>query len=347
MSNGDNAPRMPVCPGCGVVAPVRAETCASCKRELSRPRTFAPVTDVTWVALRASITCRSCGFPSPLEGIVMGDGVDCAQCGSYQRFDNGAWRGGLAFAHAVGDLAGPHPEGRFPSADVWIGDLNPHANVGVTVTFATEEKDGVRVEACPGFPVCRRCRALLEVRVERGVTTTRCAGCGAQARYALPTSLSSESARAVVAEEQRLERREVKVQATATGLVALTCPQCGAAVKPLDGTTVECTYCRAIAFVPPRARPRGPERIVEPIVFFVAFEGPSPPRAELERPKPPDEKKTTKDKAKNAISRGISPLPGIDLADPKPGLDVRQLALTLGLSAVAITAGYFLYGAIH
>jgi Zn finger protein HypA/HybF involved in hydrogenase expression len=296
---------------------------------------------IVWVAVRGSFACRSCGFQSPLEGIVVADGVDCAQCGSFQRFEKSAWRPGLAFAHAVGDLGGPTPEGRFPSADVWIGDANPHASIGMTGTFAVKESDGLRVEASPGHPVCRKCRVLFDLRPEGAALVAQCPTCAATARFALSPEIAAlaPAARAAVSEEQRLGRQEVNVQAMEAGLVAMTCPQCGAAVKP-DGQTVACGYCAAHAFVPPRARPRGPGRIVKPIVFWVAFDGPSPERKALETPKAAviDLKLV-----KGIFTRGLKPIPGIELAEKRAGTDWKQLLLTASLTTLAMVVGYFIY----
>ncbi|MGK4003804.1 hypothetical protein WMF31_14325 [Sorangium sp. So ce1036] len=330
-----------VCSGCGVVAPARGTSCAVCRRALAASRVVAPpFGDVTWVALRCAITCRSCGFPSPLEGIELDQGVDCAQCGSFQRFDKGDWRKALAFAHAVGDLAGPRPEGRFPSADVWIGDVNPHRAVGETLTFAESKAGKMHVEAAPGHPVCARCAALVEIQFLGMRLATRCPRCTSTAQYELPSEALHHAGalRAAVASEQRVDRAVVRVQHTQAGLLSLTCPQCGAGVRPTDAQTVECAYCKTVAFMPARGRPRAGGRVVEPIVFWVAFQGPSPERAALERPSAPKPPPAAADKL-HFLKRGLSPLPGIELAPARPGLDLRQLGLTTALTLLALGLG--------
>ncbi|AUX44610.1 uncharacterized protein SOCE26_060760 [Sorangium cellulosum] len=332
-----------VCGGCGVVAPTRGSTCAVCRRPLATSRAAAPRSgDITWVALRCAITCRSCGFLSPLAGIELDQGVDCAQCGSFQRFDKADWGGALSFAHAVGDLAGPEPEGRFPSADVWIGDQNPHRAVGETLTFAEDDAGAMHVQAAPGHPVCPRCAALLELHFAGMRVATRCPRCAATAQYELPAEALhyAGALRAVVAMEQRIDRAVVRVQHTQAGLLALTCPQCGAGVRPTDAQTVECAYCRTIAFLPDRARPRTGDRIAEPIVFWVAFQGSSSRRAALEQPTAPA--KSAGVAALGLLTRGLRPLPGIELAPVRPGLDVRQLGLTTALALLALALGFTL-----
>jgi hypothetical protein len=343
VADADDLPRTPLCPACGIVALVHATRCASCEAPLGQPRIFAPpLTDEYWVALRCTFMCRACGFPTPLDGVTTSTELDCAQCGSLQRFDPSAWGDGLAFARAVGDLGGPHPEGRYPSGDVWIGDINPYREVGSTKAFATRQDERVSIDACPGFPVCRSCRQPLECQIAGTRVQTRCGGCGMVAQYAIPSASSSfgPDLRGVVSEEHRLERREVRVQTTQSGVAALTCPQCGAALHGIAGPLVECAYCRTLAFIPPRARPRESGRLVAPSVFWVAFAGPSPERVELEAPGRPPAEKPTKAKAVQILGRGLAPLPGIELAPRATGIDVKQWTLVVVLTALALGVGY-------
>src|SRR5262249_39774260 len=156
----------------------------------------------------------------------------------------------LAWAHAAADLGGPSPEGRFPSPDVWIGEKNPHAQLGMTETFASQEASGLCVEACPGFPACRKCGVLLAApHFILPHVVTRCETCGASSRYAIGQQAAAfaQALRGVVSEEQRVDRRDVQVHAAETGLVSLTCPQCGAALKASGEPTIECAYCRTLA----------------------------------------------------------------------------------------------------
>jgi hypothetical protein len=341
MNAGPSPSPVPICASCGVVAREGA-TCESCGEAIVRVASPARG-PVIWSAVRASFACRSCGFPSPLEGVVVADGIECAQCGSYQRFDKSDWSSVLTGSHDVADLGGPDPEGRFPSARYWIGDVNPYATLGVTETFAKKVQSGeVTIENSPGFPVCKACKRPFDIRFENGITVVHCSQCQASASYAMPREMSAfaPKAVAVIAEEQRHGRVEARVHQGDAGVVTMTCPQCGAALKG-DGqsSTAVCTYCHALAFIPSRARPKGAARLAKPIVFFVAFEGPSPARADLEQPNVPDPGKR-KLPGGGFFSRELEPLYGVDLAPLKPGTDVKQWMLTIGLTTLALVFGY-------
>jgi hypothetical protein len=344
--SADTSPRTPICASCGVVAPAQRTTCACCDRELARPRAFAPASgDLYFAAVRATYVCRACGFPSPLDGLLTAESLDCAQCGSLQRFEPDTWDAGLEHARTIGDLGGPNPEGRSPDPEIWIGDDNPHRTIGMTETFAKVESDRFALEASPGWPVCRRCAVPLECFAQGTQVTTRCPGCATQVRYEVPGRLLERASRTglagVVSDDNRTGRLEVRVQATAGGLVALLCPQCGAAVQSVGGAsnTVECAYCKTLAIIPPRARPREQGAMVKPAVFWIAFRGPSPARAALAHPVAP----ASLGKALGVFTRGLKPLPGIDLPPRREGLDVKQWAFTLGMTALALGLGYGLY----
>ena len=332
-----------LCATCGVVAPTLGTSCLVCKRAFDVPRRSVTLDgDTYWVALRCTYTCRACAFPSPLEGIELDAGVNCVQCGAFQRFDKSGWDGALAFAHEVGDLAGPAPEGRFPHPFLWIGDDNPHRDVGVTQTFAERDTGGIQIQATPGYPTCSRCPVLLELRREGGATIARCPSCREEGRYEVPAEALGfcGALRAVVAHEQRTDLQSVRAEQTQAGLVALLCPRCGANVRPSGEETIECQYCKAFAFLPARMRTRDSSQIVLAPIFWVALQGPSERRGELLRLQAPQlNAKAVKSKAKSLLTRGLSALPGIDLAAPTPGPDVRQLALTMVLTALALALG--------
>jgi hypothetical protein len=347
--SADAAPRTPICGSCGVVAPVQGDACVSCDKPLARPRVFAPLSgDLYFAAVRATYVCRACGFPSPLDGLLTSESLDCAQCGSLQRFEPDRWSGGLEHARTVGDLGGPNPEGRAPDPAIWIGEDNPHRNIGVTETFGKHDAAPFALEASPGWPVCRRCCVPLECAVQGTQVATRCPGCGAQARHDVPGMLQERGATTglagVVSDENRVDRREIRVQATAAGPVALHCPQCGAAVQSVGAAsnTIECPYCKTLAIIPPRARPRDQGTLVKPAVFWIAFRGRSPARVTLTTPISP----AAAGKVTQVFSRGLKPLPGIDLAPRKPGTDVRQWIFTLAMTVLALALGYGVYFAI-
>lgn len=331
----------PICKRCGVVAPTRSEVCEHCRAKLAESRVLVPVDPaLTWTAVRASFDCRACGFPSPLDGILEADGCDCARCGTFQRVDGAMWSASLPRAHEVGDLGGPHPEGIHPAPHVFVGDVNPHRTIGDLRTFSTLREAGYTVEVAPGHPVCPRCHRPLDARVHRGTVETRCPGCGDAGAYQSPPAhLATATMLGAVGGFQRTDRRMAAVKHGAGGLVALVCPQCGAAVEPKPDRTATCAYCHATSWIPPRGgRENEP---VEPIVFFVAFDARSPLRAQLEQPAPSE-----KEKSSSVFGRSLDPIPGVALAPQKPGLDWRQLALNGVLGGAAIAIGYGLYALI-
>src|SRR5207253_6689709 len=119
-------------------------------------------------------------------------------CGRRQRFGPSTWSEALHFAHAVGDLSGPGPEGRHPDPGLWIAPVNPFRDTGETLAFSEfrqagfEIADGMtipktlHIQAAPGFPVCLRCRVPLAVEVAPGRATTTCRSCSETATFALP-----------------------------------------------------------------------------------------------------------------------------------------------------------------
>ncbi len=345
------ATRVPVCTSCGVVAPIERARCEHCEAPLGEVprRTFTPpLGDVYFAAIRASFTCRSCGFASPFDGVTVEDGAPCVQCGSYQRIDDDAWPDALAFAHGVADLAGPGPEGRFADPEIWIGEDHPHRAIGRSKTFATRTKSRFRIDATAGFPVCTSCKALLHVHADRNVLTTTCHGCRATGRFETPPALATtiDGLAGLCGEAHRLDLQEVRISETAEGLQILRCPTCGANLPPVNQRTVECNYCHTTALVPPRGRVRGKEHLVRPIVFWVAFRGPSEARRTLTRPGGAPTKKnggasgpSPKQLAKIGEKMGLA-LEGIETLPQKRGVDVVQLIFSIAATGAAIGIGY-------
>jgi Zn finger protein HypA/HybF involved in hydrogenase expression len=270
----------------------------------------------------------------------MGPGITCAQCGGYQQFDHAVWGAALLFAHDVGELGGYGPEGQFPHPTLWIGEANPYRAIGRSETFATHEDDDFKLEASPGAPACAGCDALYDLRTDASGLVARCPRCGVESRYTLPASLAqiAPAVLAALSEEQRLDRVEVRVRQTTEGLQALACPKCGGALSASNTRVLACPYCGTASFLPVHARAKGPGYLAPPIVFWVAFRGRSTARVALERPR-------VENKANplaGLLGRGLKPLPGIELAPVRPGADFAQLALTLGLTALALGVGYLI-----
>jgi hypothetical protein len=346
-------PPVSVCRRCGVVAPAEGSACAVCKRPLGETRAEvpAPSPDTFWVAVRCGFTCNQCRFLAPLDALDADGAVDCAHCGLHQRFDVGSWAPALDFAHAVGDLAGPLPEGRNPHPVWWIGSENPHADVGVSRTFDRVESGVLAVEAAPGHPVCRKCHVPLGVSVgEPGVAHTRCPQCGAAAAYALPDAVRRLSGAivAVVADDHRTDAKRAQATATQAGVVALSCPSCGGPLGVPDGGGIAaCSFCGVACIVPLRVRNRARNEKPEPDVWWILFQGASTERRRLEAPTDGDAGGGVQAALKlfkpGAGAAAIGDAPGVYDAPEVTGIHWPQVALTAALGTAAAAIGMLIY----
>ncbi len=293
---------MPVCGSCGIIAPRRLSACGRCGASFAGRPMGAPRIDAAggyWVAISCTFQCRSCSFAAPLDQLDIDGTVECAYCGLRQRFDPTTWTDALEFAHAVGDLAGPEPEGRQPDPGVWIGTDNPYRDVGDASTFSELRQTGMhmvdgmtiprslQIKASPGFPVCKKCRVPLILQVTGdGSVRTSCSTCSETGSYALPERARSfgESLVAVVADEHRVDRKSATESAPNEASVsALVCPSCGA---PLDlhgsDRTIKCQFCSTFCRVPGRYLVRAGQDKIDPEVWWMLFTGRSARRRELE-----------------------------------------------------------------
>ena len=354
-SGTETAEPISICRRCGVVAPLRGTACAVCTRPLAETRTeiAAPSADTFWVAVRCAFTCNSCKFLAPLDGLDADGAVECAHCGLRQRFEVTSWVDALDFAHAVGDLAGPSPEGRNPHPALWIGSENPHAAVGDTRTFDRTESGVLALDAAPGQPVCRACTVPLSVSVTGpGAATARCPRCGDHASFALPDAARTLHAAlvAVVADEHRTDRPRARSTKTEAGVVALSCPGCGA---PLGASgsgerAQTCAFCKAVCFVPTRSLLRARNETPAPDLWWILFRGASKKRRELEAPT--DGAGASVKAAINMLKPGanVAPIgvePGVYDAPEVPGIHWPQVGLTVLLGSAAVAIGVALYEA--
>jgi Zn finger protein HypA/HybF involved in hydrogenase expression len=248
--------------------------------------------------VRCTFTCRQCGQSSPLDEPELEGVVSCPRCNAAQAFDVSAWEEGLAHAHAVADLAGPSPEGRFPEPGVSIAANNPFAGLGVSHTAAELRLSGMSVEqgvmktrnlwveASPGHPLCQRCGSPLEARLAEGELVTRCVGCGEGARYAVDPRIPrlTPGLLGIAADALRADRRDARLDQTSAGMVmSLRCPQCGAGLTVPEGAHgVECTFCKTSCRIPSRTLLALKQGDREPAPFWAWFSGPSAKRRELE-----------------------------------------------------------------
>jgi hypothetical protein len=297
-------------------------------------------------------TCNSCRFLAPLDGLDVDGAVDCACCGLRQRFDVEAWREALDFAHAVGDLAGPSPEGRSPHPTLWIGSENPHAAVGDTQTFELRgiSLSGVAVDAAPGHPVCRACHVPLSTMgTGPSKVATQCPRCGERAEYTIPDDARrfSKALLGAVAHDHRTDRPRARAAPTKEGVIALVCPSCGAPLTVAgSGRLQTCTFCKASCIVPSRsASPKGGDTPA-PEVWWILFEGTSRKRGELLLPT--EEGGTAVAAAINLLKPGsdsapIGDAPGVYAAPEVKGIYWPQVALTLLLGSAAVAIGFGIF----
>ncbi len=348
----------PLCPRCGVIALSEHSECSLCKTPYGHPRVGAPASSdgTYWVAVRCSFQCRSCSFLSPLDELDIDGSVECGQCGMHQRFDVSAWNDALAFAHEVGDLAFPPPEGRHPHPSIWIGEDNPHTSVGYTEHFAELRQSSTYVEAgvtqhrslfiqaTPGHPVCAKCAAPLATTIGQGQTTGHCAQCGQTTHYAMPTDAHAycKTLAGVVASNHSVDQKRARMDAVAGGPTALKCPECGAALHASRERVVQCGYCQASALIPTQARLRDADAPLVPEIWWMAFSGPSAKRHALEWPTLDDDKEaegeTTEGDAK--VNKLLKKKKTLDLAPEKPGKHMSQLALSWLLPLAALAIGF-------
>lgn len=349
------APSVAICRNCGIVAPEQGNACGGCGRPLAEVRVQVQpqAPDLFWVAVKCGFTCNQCKFLAPLDGLDADGAVDCAHCGLRQRFEATAWRSALEFAHAVGDLAGPNPEGRSPDPVVWIGDVNPHAKVGASLTFAHagQASPEVDIHAAPGHPVCRRCRVPLMAHLASpGAVATRCPTCSEEARYTLPdVALSTyPTIAAAVADEHRTDRPRAQPMATQAGVVAIKCPGCGGPLS-LQGTekVQTCSYCKASCFVSGKSIARFHHKTPEPEIWWLLFRGPSDERLKLTSAEPEADqagKKVIHILKPGAQTDTIGDKPGVYEAPEEPGIHWPQVLLTVFLGTLAVAVGYFIAG---
>jgi hypothetical protein len=282
--------------------------------------------------------------------------VECAHCGLRQRFDTEQWRGALAFAHSVADLAAPGKEGRNPHPEIWIGSDNPYALIGEHEVFARYAGDSFSVEASSGYPVCDHCHEPYHIRQgEQGMLEALCPSCGNRPTYALPPSAHDlyGGLLGVVADDQRTDRPSAKVTLTAAGIMALNCPSCGGQLTITQPSSVQtCSYCRASCFVPHRSLSRALSRTVKPAIWWAFFRGVSPTRAELVLGAP-ETAENTKAALLEKLKRkkGKTPpqaqdRPGVYEAPELAGRNWPQVWLTVLAGSVAAAIGYVITRAL-
>jgi hypothetical protein len=267
-----------VCVRCGRCVPAKEPRCAACPASPA-PLVVPPRADgAYWVRVTCEYRCAGCTSRAPFHSFAADGRSECSRCGHLQDQALLLWRMVLRHAHAVGDLAGPAPEGRLPRAAVTIGPRNPYRLIGLDV--AELEDDRVRegddtasdLAAGPGHPMCLGCSTPIDAAWKGG--DAACATCGATVHGARPARAMPVD-RGLVA---ILRRAPVEARSAA---VALRCPTCSGPLTVAEGATqATCKYCQGTSVL---ARPAARvESVIAERACWMLFTGPSRKRADLE-----------------------------------------------------------------
>ena len=282
---------MAICAGCGANIPpqTKRQDCELCRAPYTDPplRIGPPEDGLQYTQVRAWFVCRSCGFRSPLEGLVSDMSATCCQCGAAQRM-YAEWAEIYQAIRASADLAGPF--GALRDENEAVARLR-RAEYRVTaatrpntrISFSEGDQKLIAVAASPGHPVC--CGAPLEVSVEDGVTTTRCARCDTSRRYSVPKTATprKHGVVGVLAPAHRLDIAHA-ARNDAGEVKSFACPSCGAGLPaPADARSVCCEYCGNTALLPDiRTRP-DPSLSPDSRPFWLLIKGKSKKRARFEK----------------------------------------------------------------
>ncbi|MEL6342317.1 MAG: hypothetical protein AAFV53_04245 [Myxococcota bacterium] len=226
---------------------------------------------------------------SPIDHLHSDRSIICLCCGQVQGFNVELWKEGVAAAQAVGDLAGPEPEGRTKHPRLSIAAVNPlqgigrdrpsrefHRNDAQTVDGVVT-RNSLFVDAFPGHPLCTRCKQPVQVTAINGAAETRCS-CGEVARYTAPRSVIP-GLQGVIDEVHREGRPDV---VTSGGHAeGLSCSSCGGPLSITEGSQLtKCGFCGLVSRIPDRVRA---SRLANPSpeVWWMVFSGPSQERQVL------------------------------------------------------------------
>jgi hypothetical protein len=326
-----------VCRSCGVIAPVHRQTCVQCDSSLHDRQMVSVSSSGFWAGVMCRFRCRACGHDSPLNHLDLDGSVECLRCGIDQRFDRKQWESGLSHAHAVSDLCGPNPLGRFSSGAPLLN--NPFDSIGVEHTFAELEQGGhqsVAVKAMPGHPLCPKCKAPLAVHAASAeLFELACPRCPHRTRYDLPPGAIGlvRGLAGVVAEEQEQGGRDAGIQEDASGAVAIRCPNCSGPL-PADGrrTVMHCTYCGIAVRFPASALRRLGHHDARVELWWIYFTQPSGQRAELEAAALADQQRR-QERQRQAAARAAA------ASAPRPAPRKRSGWIFKNVLPVAATVG--------
>ena len=269
-----------ICAGCGILVDGSRAACEACGGAYGAApvRAHAQPGNGYWVAVRATFTCNACDFDVPLNHFELDEGVVCTRCGLEQRYEPSSWQDLVTFAHGVGDVGVPGPEGRFPDAAQRLLQPKPYADLGLDDSWAYEDD----FQASPGNPPCRTCRApyVVVARRDRALEVA-CSRCPDRRAYELPARAPGGLA-GVLADEHAQGGREAALLDD-NGVSVLRCPNCSAplpGVKDADGV-VTCGYCQVACRISSRTHARAGHKNTPAKTWWLYFEGPSALRGEL------------------------------------------------------------------
>lgn len=96
---------IPVCPGCGVIAPTARAECALCGTGFGAgaPVAAGGAGDLMFARVRVDVSCSACGAQNPV-GLTLAEEVECAGCKSRQAVPSEQWHAIMTTAHAAADL---------------------------------------------------------------------------------------------------------------------------------------------------------------------------------------------------------------------------------------------------
>ncbi len=314
---------LPVCARCGAITTSSSPSCEVCGAS-GAMRAPSPRPDRYFVGIRARFTCRACGFLAPLDGIDASGSAHCVRCGVDQAFDGRQWRAALAFAHGVGDLAGPSLEGLHPSPRIAID--SPWSDIARTrtaVALDAETAPGVlHLRAFPGHPLCARCAKPLSVATSTpGALIVSCV-CGLQEEHHLGADVRPGAVLGAIGSGHRAG--QVAPAAVESG-TAFQCPTCGAPL-PVDGKAriLTCAFCHVASRIPDAAFRK--VAAVDPETIWIAFTGPSARRRELEH---------EAEEAKIATPQPVKPSSSARALTTAWRLGLPTAALVFAIGAVA------------
>lgn len=240
---------MKVCGACGVWPnPEESKpSCASCAAPVSSERELEAAE--RWACVDGLAQCRKCGLRSPVRELPSDGSVGCIHCGARVPVDLEAWKEALDEGHNACDVArGDAPLEAYPD---------------------TSDED-LDVVLRPGVPLCRTCKAPLDIQVAEDKTTAACSACDTVAEYHRPDPLVvGRTVRAVLGDSLRVESEARASENQAA--TALTCPSCEASLPDATGHVVRCAYCKTASRVPLRVL----LRINEADPLWVLYQGDS------------------------------------------------------------------------